>query len=332
MKKLGMFTMGLLLTSALIFGQKETAEKKITDSSIVISSVGSETTIKIKDKTGKSTKTDTTHIKIGNKAITIMEDEEGTNIKVKDLDEKEADRKKEYLEEEEEEFDLDFDDEDFSFRKKKKDEFDGHWSGFEMGMNNYVNNDFSMQLSPENQFMELNTGKSWNVNINIIEYSLGLGSNHFGLVTGLGFEFNDYKFDGNNNIQENDNGVIVSKTDYAIASLVKSKINMLYLTLPLLFEFQLPPGADDNFYLSAGVIGGLKLRSHSKVVYKESGDKQKIKDHDDFNISPLRYGVTMRMGYKFIKLYANYYPVALFEKNEGPELYPFAIGLTLLSF
>ena len=96
-------------------------------------------------------------------------------------------------------------------------------------------------------------------------------------------------------------------------------------------EFQVPAGGK-KFFISGGVIGGVKLASKTKVIYFENGDKKKDKAKDDFNISALRYGFTARIGYKKLNLYGNYYPMALFEDGGGlvggDNLYPFSIGLS----
>jgi hypothetical protein len=67
------------------------------------------------------------------------------------------------------------------------------------------------------------------------------------------------------------------------------------------------------------------------VVYEDRGDKNKDKNRSDFFLSPFRYGYTARAGYGFLKIFANYYNTALFEKGKGPQLYPFTIGF-MLSF
>ncbi|MFW5644957.1 MAG: outer membrane beta-barrel protein [Bacteroidota bacterium] len=216
--------------------------------------------------------------------------------------------------------------------QKKRDKFKPHWAGFEVGINNYVNKDFAMDLAPENSFMDLNTSHSWNFNLNFMEYGIGLGSDKVGLVTGLGLEWSNYHFDHGNVIMKNDDGRIVEKTLMEEnASVQKAKLQTTYLTAPLLMEFQIPLGRK-RMFISGGVIGGVKLGSKTKMVYTVNGHKQKDKVKDDFNISPLKYGFTARIGYRNLKLFANYYPTSLFEKEKGPELYPFSLGLTLLSF
>jgi hypothetical protein len=180
-----------------------------------------------------------------------------------------------------------------------------------------------MVLPSDAVFMDLNTGRSWNINLNFLEHSFGFGTDRIGLVTGMGFGFNNYHFDGNNNVQ--DSAGRTRELRYA-EKLDKSKLTSTYLNVPLLLEFQFPNAdKDDRAYISVGVIGGVKIGSHSKVLYK--GQKDKVKD--DFNLSPLRYAFTARVGYKDLSIYGNYYPVQLFESGKGPELYPFDLGLAL---
>lgn len=257
---------------------------------------------------------DTTKIKLGKKGVTIIEDEEGNaSVEWEDLDDISDD---------------DFDEGDDEPSKGNK--FKAHWAGLDVGVNNYMNSDWSMNINPS--FMDLNTSRSWNFNLNFMEYGIGLGSDKIGLVTGMGLEWSNYHFDGNNVIAEDESGMIIESP--ILGSVEKAKFQTTYLTAPLLVEVQIPVGKKRMFF-SGGVIGGVKLGSSTKVKYTDNGDKQKDKVKDDFNLNTLRYGFTARMGYRNLKLYANYYPVSLFESGKGTggdELFPFAIGLTLLSF
>ena len=260
-------------------------------------------------------KTDTTDIDFKNKKIRITENEESTSIEVRKKDESE----------DWEDFD---DDKEFDFDFQEDESFDIHWAGFEMGINNYLNNDFSMNLSDENSFMELNTGKSWNVNINFIEYDTPLIGEKFGVGTGMGIEFNDYRFDNRQPIKK-ENNQIIPDTSYNQFSPDKAKLTTTYITVPVIFEYQTPAGSDTKFYIAAGIIGGLKLGSHTKVVYDDKGDKNKDKNRSDFYLAPFRYGYTVRMGYGFVKVFANYYETPLFQEGKGPQRHPFTIGFHL---
>jgi len=209
--------------------------------------------------------------------------------------------------------------------------FKGHWSGLELGLNNYLNKDYSIGPKSADEYMSLNASRSINVNINFAQHSFGIIGNRFGMVTGLGLEFYNYFFRHNNSIMTDAQGNIVP-VYYDPIHLDKSKLTMSYLTVPILFEFQFPGELSHSHRLriAAGVIGGLKLGSHTKVVYYEDGDKKKDKNYDDFSINPFRYGFTARVGYRHINIFADYYPVSLFEKGKGPELYPISIGIAFV--
>lgn len=251
---------------------------------------------------------DTIKVKLGNKAISIVEDGNRTHVEI-------------------------IQEEDFmrhGWRKKPK-KFKGHWSGFELGLNNWV--DPGGQLAgakPEHRFMDLNTGRSWEFDLNIMQFNIPFGES-VGMVTGMGFKWNNYWFDGNNNIMKDPTtGVIIPKYPPAGISYAKTKLNTFYLTVPLLFEAHF--GQENKGFFGVGVIGDLKLFSNAKLRYYEGGSKQRERSKSDFNLSPFRYHVTARAGYKFIKLFANYSMVSMFKRDMGPELYPLTIGLTLINF
>ena len=250
---------------------------------------------------------DTVKIKIGKKGIKIVEDGGDSSVEMFTIDE-------------------DTEDEFFTRKHEKTKWF---WDGIDIGINNFVDDGFSMARSDNDEFMDLNTGKSWNININFLEQGFCLGTDRVAFVTGMGFEFNNYFFDNNNNITKDSlTGNIVSE-DYSF-DLDKSKLSTTYLIVPLLFEVQLLPVENSKrIHISAGVIGGVKIGSKTKIVYQEDGDKKKDKDKGDFNLSSLKYGFTARVGYRELGLYCNYYPTPLFEKGKGPELYPFAMGISL---
>lgn len=260
----------------------------------------------------KAAKGDTVVVRLGKKKMVIVDSKDKTVIEIPEKGKKS--------------------DEIIEYKEVKK--FKGHWSGFELGINGFMDKNQSMTQTGDIAWMDLKQARSWNTNINFTQYSIGFGTDKAGLVTGLGLEFNDYHFSNPITLKV-ENGVTVVDSSYIQAGykVEKTKITMSHLTLPLLLEFQIPMGEKrkDRIYISAGVIGGVRLGSHTKVVY-DDGSRHKDKNRGDFNIATLRYGLTARIGYKGIRLFANYYPVQLFEKDKGPELYPFSVGLVLVPF
>ena len=321
----------LSVFSFSIFSQQADTTKSTNDKAGYKVSENEEEDI-VTDEVVKKGKPDTTTLNLGKKEINIIDENGETSIKIKD--------KKDTGEEEEEDSVAESPEApevpeapeapDFSFRKDKKkdkDKFKGHWAGFEFGLNNYVDKDFSLQRTAETEFLDLNTGKSWNFNLNFAQYSFPILFNRFGLVTGMGFEWSNYHFQNNNTIQKLDGEI--QALDLTVNP-VKNRFQTTYLTVPLLAEVQLFKGdRDDRLYFSGGIIGGIKLFSNTKIKYYDDGSKEKKKNKGDFYLNPLRYGLTARVGYKMVKLYANYYITPLFIDGRGPELNPVAAGLVL---
>jgi len=261
MKKIGLFVImiAVVLSAA---GQADSGKMVANENDVIIlGDKKDSTSLKVGDEGVVSYEglDDTIHVKLGKRGIKIVEKGDGTAIEIIELDE-----------------------EDYKRPWRKNGRFRGHWAGFELGFSNLITSDFSLDYPDEMAFMEMNTGKSWNFNINFMQYSLGFGTDKVGLVTGLGFELQNYRFDNPLSIMEED-GYIVADSSYMldpdIGSVDKSKLHTNYLTLPLLLEFQIPAGRKDHrVHISGGVIGGVKLWSTTKVKYKDqNGNKEKKK-------------------------------------------------------
>jgi len=243
---------------------------------------------------------DSTRIRVGNKEISIVENNNKADIRISRIPD---------------------------HHRRISERFRGHWTGFEWGMNNFLDDDFTLSREGDADFMDLNTGRSWGVNLNFAQYSLGFGTSYFGAVTGLGLEFNNYFFDNNNTIAEIEDQVVGVPLEGE--NLAKSKLTTTFLRIPVLLEGQFPrTHRGKRVFISAGVISGIKLGSHTKVVFDDNG-KDKSKDKDDFNINPFRIGLTARLGYGCFALYSDYYFTPMFVREKGPELHPFNVGLAL---
>lgn len=264
-------------------------------------------------------KKDTTRITFGSREINIIESDSGTDIKVRKKD-KESGK-------------WENDDKWSSGRKSWRNSggFKGHLDAVELGYNGLLNKDHEMSLTGPDAFMSLNGSplKSLNLNLNALQVSRKIAGDYFGIVTSLRMEFYNYVFDNNASIRKDESGIIVPR-QYT-QELDKSKLVVTYFSIPLLLEFQFPAALSHKkrMWMAAGVIGSIKLGSHTKVKYREDGDRRKDKSRDDFNINVLRYSLTARAGYSGFYVYGNYSPVQFFEKNKGPELYPFSVGIGL---
>lgn len=206
--------------------------------------------------------------------------------------------------------------------------FAGHLGGIELGYNNYstapwLDNEVSVP-----NYMELYSGRSLNFNIVSPPVSLGF-TRRIGVVAALGLGFNNYRFGGNNSVTLDNNGVIIPVFPTESMNFDKSKLTTIYAFVPVILELQIPVSYGHTLNLGAGVIGAIKTGAYTKVIYYNSDGKQKDKNHSDFSLNMLRYGVTARAGYQMVQLYATSYLTPLFMKGKGPELYPFEIGIAL---
>jgi len=217
--------------------------------------------------------------------------------------------------------------------KKNREEFKGHLAGFDMGINTLMNSDFSNNLAPGDEFMDINNGKSVMVGINFMQYSIDLqkNKNNLGIVTGAIWTINNYRFDHQQfPIRDEITGTTIGQT--FSRNVDKSKLVISYLNIPLMLEWQAGGRDEPHFFVSAGGFVGFNIGSHIKVVYSDGNSDKKQKSRNDLNINPFQYGLSARIGYKFIKVFANYSFSTLYENNKGPELYPFTVGLTLVNF
>ncbi|MBI5220154.1 MAG: outer membrane beta-barrel protein [Bacteroidia bacterium] len=200
--------------------------------------------------------------------------------------------------------------------------FSGHWTGVELGLNTFMDSKNKLQLPDAAKEMELNTGKSWTFHWNIIQMSPRIYKDKIGLVTGLGWNFNNYNFEKQVTMDHDSAAIRFFIVADTVLQFKKNKLSISYLTIPVLLEFQ----PCNHFYLSFGVIGSLKLYSRQKQVL--SGNRVAI-DKNDFYLNPFMLDLTARIGSNMFTLFANYSMTPLFEKNKGPKILPLTVGMAL---
>ena len=245
---------------------------------------------------------------------------------------------------------------DVKTHRCKEPKFNGHWAGVDIGFNGYVNKDFNMNFPKEYEYLDLRMEKSGVVNLNFFEQNIPFSKNQkWGMITGLGFTFNNYKFMRPTRLSM-DSSQLIGYLDQDI-SIRKSKLTAMYLTLPVLFEFQTAPiYHKDGFHINVGVVIGARLSSHTKIYYNElntefnvtqynpetgqydvvftavSPDDPKQHHYGDWFLQPFKFDATARIGSNFLNFWTNFSLNTMFRKGKGPELYPWSAGITLVCF
>jgi len=319
MKKLIFISIATLLSFS-VFCQEEKLQKlenlennNLTKSESE-SKMESDTIVK---KSFSTYKKDTVEVKVGDEIFSVKEMGDETKIKIGE---------KEYRVVEDNDGVVVYRSSHKGSHKKNYERFRGHLGGFELGFNSLLTDFFSTSLKPEDNYFDLNTAKSYYFDFLLPCINIGF-TRHFGIAATLGINFNKYRFDGNNSILKDANGVVGPLYPPEGIAYSKSKLATTYLTLPVILETQIPlANSHKTINIGAGVIGAVKLGSHTRIIYYSDG-KHKEKNKDDFSLNTFRWGATGRIGINFFQVYGTCYFTSLFEKAKGPELYPFEVGI-----
>ena len=152
----------------------------------------------------------------------------------------------------------------------------------------------------------------------------------FGLMTGLGIKYNSYELDQDLLIvNQNDSTFAIEIPEREIS---KNKFKTTSIHLPLMFETNLGKDADHSFHMAVGGMVNWRIIAKTKQKYEIDGDRFKEKDRNDFNINTFQFAAVARVGYGDFTVYASYNLTPLFEDNQGPEVYPFTVGISVSSF
>ncbi|MGD1844039.1 MAG: outer membrane beta-barrel protein [Salibacteraceae bacterium] len=207
------------------------------------------------------------------------------------------------------------------------------WAGVELGVGGYLNKDNSLAVPSEASFMELDYARSINWSINFVEKQIPLirnkGEERLSLITGMGFEWNNYSFTSDFGTLQARGDSVFSLID-STRSFNKNRLKTTSLTIPLMIGYNSNSDRNKSFRMAAGIVGGYRFHTVYKQRYESGGDTFKPKVKSDFNLNALRYNATVRMGYRWFDLYATYALNTLFESGKGPELYPFTVGIRVL--
>jgi hypothetical protein len=246
-----------------------------------------------------------------------------------------------------------FDMDEFPFCRKKN-KFNGHWAGIELGISGYLTPDFDMKFNPAYPYMNMNTARSLTVNLNPFELNLNLYKNKIGFTTGLGFQITNYYFTDNYVMLKDSATLVAFKVQDTLGNPVEMHVNKMvtsYINVPLFFEYQTNPCLRmSSFHVTVGVIAGVRIGSYTKQVYNDKDgsyvlvddkggkvatydvDRYTSRDRGAYHLSPFKLDAAFRIGWSYLNLFGTYSLTQMFQKNQGPELYPFTVGISLLGW
>lgn len=219
------------------------------------------------------------------------------------------------------------------YQRSQNPRFRGHWSGFNLGFVNLTTSHDPLNGTPDD-YLEMECENSLVMQFNIFQHSIRLNKlNNLGLVTGVGLEYQRFRFAHKNSITRGDDGQIypleIREQVYPqeIKGVKKSSWKNLYLTIPLICEWQFPAKNYRRVYVGAGITGGWRLHTKTKVVYRnENGDKRRYKKAGNYSMNPIKADIVARAGYHKLAIWGSYTLNRMVKSGKAPDLHPYAIG------
>ncbi len=169
-------------------------------------------------------------------------------------------------------------------------------------------------------------------------YDMRIGKSKFSIHPGLGLGLERYKFNNNKTLGYTSTALdTVAMVFPEVSNLKKSKLITNYLDIPLEVRFSTrPDDPNRSFKVSLGFKFGVLYDSFTKIKYSEDGEKKKVKNKQNFNLYPIRYGPYIRIGGGNLSVYAYYSLSPLFRPGIGPgvdqDINNLTFGISFASF
>jgi len=157
------------------------------------------------------------------------------------------------------------------------------------------------------------------------KYEIRIPNSNFSFHPGIAIASEKYSFDNNITLISTPTpsgymtDIVGLDSLFADASIKKSKLNAVYLEIPLEISFrtnrELPKR---SFRFTVGARGGIRLDAKTKYTYRQDGQTKKSKQKENFDLNTWRVVLVGRIGYGSVNLFYNYSMLPLFMKDRGP--------------
>lgn len=200
-----------------------------------------------------------------------------------------------------------------------------NWSGIDFGVGLLTRPDFSTGFE-STTYLDFDPARSWTINFNFFEHYFGIVKSNVGFVTGVGFNWSHFGYRKNFTFDYG-NDTIVGALD-STRNYRKNRIRAMYLQVPALIQFNIPGKYGQDFHLSVGVVGGVRIGSQLKQKFTEGSIESKNKVRGgNYYFSPFKADAMARLGYGDWGAFVSYNLVPLFDKAVVEPVHNFAFGL-----
>ncbi len=200
-------------------------------------------------------------------------------------------------------------------KQKKYRHFSSSLSSLDLGVVQFASEPLSVNLDDDVNYMDNRGFQLYFANA----AGLPIIDRHLGFCVGVGGKIDFYTFSNKNMVLEKGKNHLIYYTD-TVQSYKKSKLTNTYLTVPMAIEVH-AKGA----WMLAGVEGNLLLWSNTKMK-TTSGEKNRT--HSNFYQNLFSYNLIAKVGVDCVGAYVRANLSPMFQKDKGPELYPFSAGVS----
>lgn len=173
---------------------------------------------------------------------------------------------------------------------------------------------------------DLRYPKSYQVNLHFFKHRVSLIQRVIGIEYGATLSFNRFHFQDPVTLTPALEDDAIAFVDLE-APVKRSKLAVSYAQIPLLLTIETNPNdRTKSLHIAAGGFAGVKMGSKTKYVTE---DKLKVKQRDDFNLNPWRYGLEGRLGYGRFTVYAQYMLSDMFESAAADEVRQVSAGIVI---
>lgn len=201
------------------------------------------------------------------------------------------------------------------------------YGGFEFGMNTFITPDFNFkQTNKVFDFLNINMAESWFFSFNLGDLDYELVKSKLSIATGLGFEWIDYSFNNKNYVLKPAAATLTYDT--SANKLTLNRLSMFNMNVPVLLKWNSKPDQYKNrWHIATGIIFGYSFLPEIETETSANGYQEEVSKSDDFYLNRLRATATLRFGYDFISVFANYGLTPMFDTNVAPDTRNFQAGI-----
>lgn len=212
--------------------------------------------------------------------------------------------------------------EDWQDRRNK------HWQGFDIGINGLRYAD-GTDVPPEGyKYLQLDYSKSFYFGLNLFEVGIPINGEYAKIVTGLGFEFNNFQLKGNSYMY--DLGDSLSEVPDTNWNFKNNNMKNSHITVPLLLAFSSSPKHSTSYHLAFGVVASYRIAGRQKVQFYDGDLCHTTILKSKMHQNPFRLQGTVRLGYGNFQVFGNYGLTSYWQDGKAPEAHIWTLGLKVI--